>query len=58
MYVLLEAKDVLDGEVKALMHAFPQKEVLDEVQIKLGANRARRGKSSSPSCRTSRSVPP
>ena len=37
MYVLLlEAKDVLDGEVKALMHAFPQKVVLDEIQIKYG----------------------
>ena len=36
MYVLLEAKDVFDGEVKALMHGFPQKVVLDEVQIKYG----------------------
>ena len=36
MYVLLETKDVLDGEVKALMHAFPQKVVLDEIQIKYG----------------------
>ena len=36
MHFLLEVKDVLDGEVKALMHAFPQKVVLDEFQIKYG----------------------
>ena len=36
MYVCTEAKHVFAGEVKALFHAFPERPVLDEIQIQYG----------------------
>ena len=33
MYVLPQAKDILDGEAKSMSYAFPDKDILSEVEV-------------------------